>query len=76
MAKATLKPIEPVKPNVLLELTHEEALVLRKVTGMIGGVPGTTRRKHTDAIQRALAAVGFEVDYNYTGVRGNITFYN
>jgi len=39
MAKATLQKVEPVKPNILLELTPDEAEVLLLISGYVGGSP-------------------------------------
>jgi len=58
MAKATLVKPEPPKPNVLLELSYEEAKTLLTVTALIGGDPQLSRRKHTDKIGKALIDIG------------------
>jgi hypothetical protein len=60
MAKATLVKPEPPKPNVLLELSYEEAKTLLIVTDRIGGDPQLSRRKHADKIGQALRDVGLE----------------
>ena len=60
MAKATLVNQEPPKPNVLLELSYEEAKTLLIVTDHIGGDPQLSRRKHTDKIGQALRDVSLE----------------
>jgi hypothetical protein len=58
MAKATLVKPEPPKPNVLLELSYEEAKTLLTVTTLIGGNSQLSRRKHTDKIGKALINIG------------------
>ena len=62
MAKATLVNQEPPKPNVLLELSYEEAETLLIVTDRIGGDPQLSRRKHTDKIGQALRDV-YSLEY-------------
>lgn len=65
MATATLTttPIEVTvtrhEGTVTLVLTKDEAKTLRAVTSKIGGEPDTSRRKHMNAIARALIKVGY-----------------
>jgi hypothetical protein len=61
MATIKIKPVEPVKPSVILELSGNEVEALRYVLLRVGGSPDTTRRKHTDAISRALTEAGIEI---------------
>jgi len=57
MAKATLvNPLQ--RPDVQLTLSPEEADTLYAIMQSIGGNPQTSRRKHADAINKALKSVG------------------
>lgn len=68
MATATLKSTTAVVRNVILELTPDEAETLLLITGYIGGLK-SGRRKHSDAIGKALRDVG--VWYSYEENRIN-----
>ena len=76
MATATLQEVKPVKPNVILTLTPEEAEALRRVLSRVGGEDRYTRRRHTNAISRALDSVGYEYQADVEDVvaTGSITF--
>lgn len=68
MAKASLKlkstPVLQFTPDgVSLELTHEEARVLRIILSHIAGNPATTLRGHITNISEALEYVGYEFNY-------------
>ena len=57
MAKATREDLPVVGPppfKVILELSQDEALVLRAVCERIGGAPETTSRGKMEAISKAL----------------------
>jgi len=51
------KTITVDDPRVMLDLSVEEARTLRDVLNHVGGDPNGTRRRHADAINRALGAV-------------------
>lgn len=73
MAKATLKPVVPVKPSILLELTPGEADSLLEIIRHIGGSP-EGHRAHTDSIGVALQSVGVYHDFTTGMATGSITF--
>ena len=59
-ATATYLPVEPVKPvidKVVLELSMEEAKLVRDVLYVTGGDPTTTRRRYASTVLRALEYV-------------------
>lgn len=68
----------PSRPgSVLLELSKEEAETLQLVLYRVGGTPETTRRKHADAIIKALrhhAGVSPEHDTAHEISNGSINF--
>jgi hypothetical protein len=59
MATATATTITRVT-HIKLELSYEEAQTLLYVCNNIFGHPGTTSRKHTDAIGSALQSAGVD----------------
>lgn len=76
MAKASITSIEvPVTTTqlvetVVLELTREEAQVLKNITAKISGCPYKSQRKHIASIAKALYELGFAYDLSY--VEGTI----
>lgn len=52
------KPVAPPPYTVTLELSHEEAEVLRGVLSKIGGLPHGTWRQYTDHINQVLQEAG------------------
>lgn len=56
--KVTLKTPEPVKPNVVLELTEFEARVLHRLVGRVGGPLGEAR-EFTGALFNELTSLGY-----------------
>ena len=56
MAKiiSTVPPTQPVVESLQLELTGDEACMLLDLMNQIGGSPYDSRRRHCDAIRRAL----------------------
>lgn len=64
--KVTLKTPEPVKPNVVLELTEFEARVLCRLAGRVGGPLGTAR-EFTGRLYVELSKLGYHADPMYSG---------
>jgi len=67
--KAYIKPPVPAKPDVVLEMTHREAVVLRRVLGNVGGDPMVSVRAVTQRLNRALsnADVGYDTSIHLSG---------
>lgn len=61
--------VKPVEPPVLIEITmsESEAVTLFAITQRVGGLPHNTRRKHTDALGRALQSAGIDLPENNNG---------
>jgi hypothetical protein len=57
LATAKLIPLEPPPPHVQLGLSQEEAITLKDILYRIGGDPSRSRRRHADAIAKALQSV-------------------
>lgn len=84
-AKLVDKEIEVVHKEkvtiVNLELTSEEAILLRMIMQRVGGNPDRTRRKDADSIDQALSNAGVKLPYNEFTMdddeefHGNIVFY-
>jgi len=53
---------EPVKPDVVLEMTYREAQFLRRFLGSIGGDPGLSVRAVADRMTYSLRDIGVEYD--------------
>jgi hypothetical protein len=63
MAKAIVLPLPaPIKRDIQLTLTQDEAETLFAVCCRIGGLPTSTRRGNMDAIGKALKDVNIESD--------------
>lgn len=60
----------PVPPpaNIEITMTETEAETLLAVTNRIGGAPHNTRRKHTDALTRALKEAGISIPQDSIGL--------
>lgn len=54
----------PVEKIVTVEMSEAEAQTLRIICGHIGGDPNNSRRKHIDALYRALSHAGILCDYD------------
>lgn len=74
MATATQRLVtkmveQEVPDGVILELSDDEAVVLRDVLRRLGGDPNTTRRALTDAVELALkkAGAGVSEEEDFTG---------
>jgi len=59
--KVTTKTPEPVKPNVVIELTEYEARVLHRLTGRVAGPMGPAKTV-TNALFNSLEVLGYTAD--------------
>lgn len=59
MAIATLAAKEPVRPNVILELTSKEAEALALILSAVGGSPTGSKRRYSESIMHALSEIGY-----------------
>lgn len=72
MATAKKLPVQPVVPNIALELTPAEAQFLADLLAFVGGSP-EGRRRHSDGILNALRNVDITFqDEEHTGMLGRI----
>lgn len=67
------------KPEYQLDLTNEEAQVLRDILMFVGGSPTESRRGLADTIASALqraAGSAYESNSKYIDIQGGISFRN
>lgn len=74
MAKATLVPPVPVKQNVLLELSREEAQLLRDMLGSHIEGQSRGRRELSNSIFNALTDAGLSIVDRIDDLSGSLYF--